>query len=124
MPLTTSGDTVNDQSRAIGNMKPIRVVPPEQWSTLPVQPTASYWWRIARFFGAGVFVAATILIIMAFASLADRSIALLVPPVLALILVQAFACIVICMIAAVPYRKERRLGYTTWPSSKELDRRP
>lgn len=100
---------------------PIRVVPPDQWSTLPVQPTAGYWWRITRRLIVGVFMAMGILIFIAFASLADRSMAQLAPPVLTALVVQGVAGILLC-IAARPYRKERRLGYTTWPSGKELNK--
>jgi drug/metabolite transporter (DMT)-like permease len=103
--------------------EPIRVVPPDQWCTLPVQPTAGYWWRMTRVLIIGVFVAMGILIIMAFASLTDRSIAQLVPPVLTALVVQGVVGILLCIIAARPYRKERRLGSTTWPSGKELNRR-
>lgn len=103
--------------------EPIRVVPPDQWASLPVQPTAGYWWRIARRLSIGMLVALGLLVVMAFASLADRSIAQLVAPVVTAIVVQGSACIVLCIIAARPYRKERRLGYTTWPSSKELGKR-
>lgn len=103
--------------------EPIRVVPPNQWSTLPVQPTAGYWWRITRCLIIGVFIAMGILIVIAFASLADRSIAQLAPPVVTALVVQCAACVVLSIIAARPYRKERRLGYTTWPSGKELNKR-
>lgn len=103
------------------NYEPIRVVPPDQWSTLPVQPTAGYWWRITRRVSIGMLVALGLLIVMAFASLADRSIAQLVPPVVTALLVLCAALVVLSIIAARPYRKERRLGYTTWPSGRELD---
>lgn len=103
--------------------EPIRVVPPDQWPAMPIQPPAGYWWRITRRLIMGVFVAMGILIIVAFASLDDRSIAQLVPPVLTALLVQGVAGILLCIIAARPYRKERRLGYTTWPSGKELNQR-
>lgn len=105
------------------NSESIRVVPPDQWSTLPVQPTAGYWWRIARRVSIGMLVALGLLIVIAFASLADRSTAQLAPPVLTALLVQCAACVVLCIIAARPYRKERRLGYTTWPSGRELNKR-
>ena len=105
------------------NSEPIRVVPPDQWSTLPVQPTAGHWWRMTRRLIIGVFVAMGILITLAVASLADRSIAQLVPPVLAALVVQGIIGILLCIMAARPYRKERRLGYTTWPSGKELNQR-
>ena len=105
------------------NSGPIRVVPPDEWSTLPVQPAAGYWWRMTRRLIIGVFIAMGILVTVAFASLADRSIAQLVPPVLTALLVQCAAGVVLSIIAARPYRKERRLGYTTWPSGKELNKR-
>lgn len=105
------------------NYEPIRVVLPDQWSTLSVQPTGGYWWRITRRVSIGMLVALGLLIVMAFASLADRSIAQLMPPVLTALVVQCAACVVLCIIAARPYRKERRLGYTTWPSGKELNQR-
>jgi hypothetical protein len=106
-----------------GQSEPIRVVPPDQWSTLPVQPTAGRWWRITRRVSIGVLVSLGLLVVIAFASLADRSIAQLAPPVLTALLIQCAVCVVLCITAARPYRKERRLGYTTWPSGKELNQR-
>lgn len=111
------------QAGKTDNSEPIRVVPPDQWTTLPVQPTAGYWWRITRRLIIGVFIAMGILIAIAFSSLADRSIAQLAPPVLTALVVQGVAGILLCIIAARPYRNERRLGYTTWPSAKELNKR-
>lgn len=73
------------------NPEPIRVVPPDQWLTLPIQPTAGYWWRMTRILIIGVFIAMGLLTIMAFASFADRSIAQLVPPILTALLVQCAA---------------------------------
>lgn len=40
--------------------------------------------------------------------------------VLALLLTSAVAAIVVSIIAVRPYNAERRLGYTTWPSEREL----
>ncbi|WP_138769157.1 hypothetical protein [Arthrobacter sp. KBS0702] len=34
------------------------------------------------------------------------------------------AVTILCVIAARPYRAERRLGYTTWPSARELGQGP
>lgn len=111
------------QAGKTDNSEPIRVVQPDQWSNLPVQPTAGYWWRVTRRLIIGMFIAMGIFIAIASASLADRSIAQLVPPVLMALVVQGVAGILLCIIAARPYRKERRLGYTAWPSGKELNKR-
>lgn len=100
--------------------KPIRVVPPEQWKTLPIQPTAGYWWRIARRLTWATLIAFGTLAGVGIASLSDRRFAAFALPVNSLVAALAVAAIVICVIAARPYRRERKLGYTTWPSIKEL----
>jgi hypothetical protein len=51
---------------------------------------------------------------------AHRYFASLTPAVNALVIVLAFSTIVVCVVAARPYKEERNLGYATWPSSKEL----
>jgi cytochrome bd-type quinol oxidase subunit 2 len=100
--------------------KPIRVIPPEQWTTLPIQPTAGYWWRIARRLTWALLVAFGALAGVAIASVSDRRFAAFAPPVNMLVAALALATVVVCIVAARPYRRERKLGYTTWPSIKEL----
>lgn len=103
--------------------EPILVIPADQWETLPIQPSAGYWWRIARRLAWGLLIAFSTLAGLAIASVSDRYFASLTPPVNALVVVLAISMIVVCVIAARPYKKERNLGYTTWPSSKELGNR-
>ncbi len=99
----------------------VKVVPPDGWDTLPIQPTAGYWWRIVRRLGIVVLAAMGTLVILAISSITvARPADWLLWAVLALLLAPASAAIVVCIIAARPYNAERRLGYTTWPSAREL----
>jgi hypothetical protein len=101
--------------------KPGRVVHPDQWGSLPVQPPAGYWWRMTRRLSVVLLSTVGMLAILAVASVTvARAPAWLVSAVLAMVVLLGVAIIAICVIAARPYRAERRLGYTTWPSGKEL----
>lgn len=99
----------------------MRVVPPDGWGSLPIQPTAGYWWRIIRLLSIVVLAAMGVLVILAISSVTvAKPSGWLLWTVLALVLAPAAASIVLCITAVRPYRAERRLGYTTWPSEREL----
>src|SRR6476619_7366059 len=90
----------------------IRVVRPDQWSALPIQPPAGYWWRMARRLTVAVLAVCSVT--------GARPPGWLLSVALAGIAAPAVPVIILCVIAARPYRAERRLGYTTWPSAREL----
>lgn len=46
----------------------LKVVPPDGWDTLPIQPTAGYWWRIVRRLGIVVLAAMGTLVVLAISS--------------------------------------------------------
>jgi len=101
--------------------KGIRVVRPDQWSALPIQPPAGYWWRVTRRLSVAVMSALGVMAVLAVCSVSGaRPPDWLVSIAFAGIAAPAVAVIILCVIAARPYRAERRLGYTTWPSAREL----
>ncbi|GGI00375.1 hypothetical protein GCM10007170_37370 [Arthrobacter liuii] len=101
----------------------IKIAYPHEWDTLPIQPPAGYLWRILRRLSVGLLAALGVMAIIAISSVTiGRPPEWLVSIVLVLIVVPGIAMILICVFAARPYRAERKLGYTTWPSSKELNR--
>lgn len=102
-------------------MTSIRVVPREQWSQQPIQPTAgSYWLRCNRIIKVVLVMLAGL---VAFAIVA-RGIhptpwwMVWIP-----LSIFVLSCVYLMTISALslrPYRAERRLGYTTWPSAPEI----
>lgn len=99
----------------------VRVVRPDQWSALPIQPPAGYWWRVTRRLSVAVMSALGVMAVLAVCSVSGaRPPDWLVSIAFAGIAAPAVAVIILSVIAARPYRAERRLGYTTWPSAREL----
>ncbi|MEQ4517774.1 hypothetical protein ABLI39_00170 [Pseudarthrobacter sp. B907] len=101
----------------------VRVVRPDQWSALPIQPPAGYWWRLTRRLSVAFLSALGVMASLAICSVTGaRPPEWLISVALAAIVAPAVAVIILCVIAARPYKAERRLGYTTWPSVRELAR--
>jgi hypothetical protein len=103
-------------------MPSIRVVPREQWSQQPIQPTAgSYWLRCNRIIK---LVLGTLAAGVAFA-IVTREIHpkpwwfLWIP--LTLFLLSCLYLVIVAAFALRPYPAERRLGYTTWLSGQEIE---
>ena len=96
----------------------VRYIPPEQWDTLPVQPPSGLWhrrsvpWMVAVLVTVAVMVIATLLIVVFRA----QTIAWIVGIPLAFIFIEGAPLLVFSLKASVPYSRERKLGYTTWPT--------
>lgn len=95
---------------------PVRLVGPEGWAALPVQPPAGAYRRWMRYPLVCLLGSLPMMFIIGLAS--PRSAGLRI--VLVLIFAQCAGIFVLSVLAYRPYRRERQLGYTTWPSSAEL----
>jgi len=105
----------------VSSAKNVRVVFAPDWGALPIQPPAGYWWRLLRRLLIVTFAALMVMVGLAFSSVSGtKSPDWLGSVVLALIVVLGMTTKVIGVISARPYRTERRLGYTTWPTEKEM----
>jgi len=102
-------------------MNTVRVVPPTEWARQPVQPSAgSYRGKINRALKA-IIIAFVVSLIFA---IIGRGIhptpwLLLWIPMSVFLALCAYA-VAVCAVAYRPYKAERRLGYTTWPSGSEI----
>jgi hypothetical protein len=94
----------------------VRVVRPQEWHTLPVQPPAGAYRRRVRYPILGLLATLALMLVIGF--VAPDSSALLVA--FGLLLAQGAVIMLIACMAIRPYQKERALGYTTWPSMSEL----
>ena len=101
-------------------MGDVRYIPPAQWNTLPVQPPAGLWhrrsrpWMVAILATVAVIVLATLLIV----AFRAQAVAWTIWIPIAFIFIEGAPLLVFSLKASVPYSRERKLGYTTWPDSR------
>jgi membrane protein YdbS with pleckstrin-like domain len=102
-------------------MTSIRAVPRERWSQQPIQPTAgSYWLRCKRIIKLVlVMLAAGVAFAIVTSGIHPKPWWILWVP-LTFFLLSCLYLVVVGAFALRPYRAERRLGYTTWPSGEEI----
>ena len=98
-------------------MAEVKVVPRDQWDTLPFQPPAGKWLILAVPFIKGVLAAlgvgAPLALIEAATGYAFPTWIPLVTLWLAIVLCAVV--LMLAMFAIRPYYADRRRGYTTWP---------
>jgi len=68
----------------------------------------------------GILAAVGVMVVLVIIVLPNRSLAWILWIPAGFVVLQAIPGVIISVIAARPYRAERRLGYTTWPSEREL----
>jgi len=95
---------------------PLRIAPVSEWADLPIQPPAGIYRRWLRY--PVVATLATTGAIFALGFFWQNETAATV--VLVATLAEAAVGIFGAAFAFKPYKSERRLGYTTWPSIAEL----
>ena len=102
---------------------PQRIVPPDRWPSLPVQPPSGAYRRWTSRVGAMLLGTAPVFVVGAFVADA-RSPGYPVPAwfsvLFGILTLECIVTVVIAVVAIRPYRAERKLGYTTWPSLAEL----
>ncbi len=102
-------------------MNVIRVVPREEWAQQPIQPTAGYYWLKCNRIIKTVLVTLAVAVCFAFVGRGIHPTPwwMLWLPLSVFVLTCVYL-MVVGAFALRPYRAERRLGYTTWPSGPEV----
>lgn len=101
-------------------MESIRKIPRAEWGSQPIQPTAGSYWLKCNQTIKVILILLAVVVVFAIVgrNTHPRSAWMLWVPLSAFI-ASCISLMIVGSFALGPYRAERRLGYTTWPSRSE-----
>jgi hypothetical protein len=98
----------------------IRIVRRDEWKDLPIQPPAGYFQWIANYVVRALLLSLAVFAPGAIIASARHEAPKWIWVVAGIAMLECAAALVLAVLAFRPYRAERKLGYTTWPSVSEI----
>lgn len=96
------------------------IVRRDEWKDLPIQPPAGYFQWLANYVVRALLLSLAIFAPGAIIASAQHETPEWIWVLVGIMMLECAVAFVLAVLAFRPYRAERKLGYTTWPSLAEI----